>query len=117
MKGNAWNKTSIEAARIVGRIIVFLMLGLPLPAIASLGAYEGSVQNDQVSMRARVRTNNTGAYTIHELKSPLGTVVREYVSPGGRVFAVSWQGPFLPDMKQILGRYFGQYSVAAKEQR
>jgi hypothetical protein len=56
-------------------------------------------------------------YTIHELNSPLGTVVREYVSKSGNVFAVSWQGPFQPDMKQILGTYFGLYSLAAKKQR
>jgi hypothetical protein len=43
-----------------------------------------------------------------------GTVVREYVSPSGNVFAVAWQGQFFPDMHQLLGTYFNQYSAAVK---
>jgi hypothetical protein len=35
-----------------------------------------------------------------------GTQVREYVSEAGLVFAVAWEGPFLPDLKVLLGRYF-----------
>jgi hypothetical protein len=40
-------------------------------------------------------------------------VVREYVSAAGQVFAVSWRGPLLPDLKQTLGSYFQQYQSAA----
>ncbi|MGO9085961.1 MAG: DUF2844 domain-containing protein [Candidatus Sulfotelmatobacter sp.] len=97
--------------------IAFLLLGLPLPAFAVLGAHADSVQEDRVRLQAKERITTTWAYTIHELTSPVGTVVREYVSPGGRVFAVSWQGPFIPEMKQLLGSYFPQYSLAAQEQR
>jgi hypothetical protein len=122
MKGHARDKTSIQSAwiwsnRTWGKMIALLVLGLPLPAFAALGAYEDSVQDDRVRLQAQLKTTAAGAYTIHELTSPLGIVVREYVSPAGRVFAVSWQGTFLPDMKQILGSYFGQYSLAAKQER
>jgi Protein of unknown function (DUF2844) len=117
MNGHSHHKTPIKAAWTLGGILALLTLGVPLPAVASLGAYEASVQDDQVRLGAKVSTSATESYTIHELTSSLGTVVREYVSSSGRVFAVSWRGPFLPDMKQILGSYFGPYSVAMKEQR
>lgn len=117
MKDHVPDKTSVKSAWVFGRIVALLMLLLPSPAVASLGASEDSVHDDQVCLQAEVRITATGAYTIHELTSPLGTVVREYISPSGRVFAVSWQGPFQPDMKQILGSYFDQYSLAARAQR
>ncbi|MGA9447392.1 MAG: DUF2844 domain-containing protein, partial [Candidatus Sulfotelmatobacter sp.] len=40
----------------------------------------------------------------------------EYVSSAGKVFAVAWQGPWPPDMRQLLGSYFEQYRQAAKAQ-
>lgn len=117
MRDHLYDETSMRAAWVLGKVIVLLTLVLPYPAVASLGASESSVQDDQLRLQAKATSNTTRAYTIHELTSPLGTVVREYVSPAGTVFAVSWQGPFQPDMKQILGSYFDQYSRAAKKQR
>ncbi len=35
-----------------------------------------------------------------------GTRVREYISDSGLVFAVTWDGPMLPDLKALLGKYF-----------
>ena len=35
-----------------------------------------------------------------------GTQVSEYVSDSGVVFAVTWDGPLLPDLKALLGKYF-----------
>lgn len=117
MKGNTRDKTLPNATWTLHKTIALLLLGLPLPASAVLGAHVDSVQEDRVRLQAKERITPTWAYTIHELTSPMGTVVREYVSPGGRVFAVSWQGPFMPEMKQLLGSYFGQYLLAAQEQR
>lgn len=56
------------------------------------------------------------SYTVYEIRAATGTVVREYASPTGTVFAVAWQGPWLPDMRQLLGTYFEQYAQAAKAQ-
>lgn len=68
-------------------------------------------------MQANLTTAAKGIYTVHELTSPLGVVVREYVSASGRVFAVSWHGHFMPDMRNLLGTYFERYAMAAKTQR
>ena len=56
------------------------------------------------------------AYMAHEIQSANGTVIREYASPSGKVFAVSWRGPWMPDMHQLLGQYFEQYSQAMQSQ-
>jgi hypothetical protein len=117
MKGQVHDKRSIRADCGLLIIVAVLLLVLTSPAFASLGASENSVQDDQVRLQAKVRTTNTRAYKVHELTSPLGTVVREYVSSAGIVFALSWQGPFQPDMRQVLGSYFAQYVMAAKKQR
>ncbi len=54
---------------------------------------------------------------MHELTTATGTVVREYVSPAGKVFGVAWRGPYLPDFRQILGDYFAPVMQAPREQR
>jgi hypothetical protein len=38
-----------------------------------------------------------------------GTVVHEYVDASGAVFAVSWSGPFKPNLKRLLGRHFDRF--------
>jgi Protein of unknown function (DUF2844) len=54
--------------------------------------------------------------TVQTLTLSSGTVVREYVSTAGVVFAVSWQGPVLPQLKQLLGPdNFTQYAGAQAE--
>jgi hypothetical protein len=57
------------------------------------------------------------AYTVHEIQAASGTVVREYVSAAGQVFAVTFKGPWLPDMRQLLGNYFDQYSRARQNSK
>ena len=96
---------------------VLLTLSLALPAFATLGGTESSVEADRAQMKATVTMSKTDGYTVHEIKTNFGTMVREYVSPGGQVFGVAWQGPFIPDMHQILGTYFQQFSSAAKTSR
>jgi hypothetical protein len=110
-------KSRISVSRIPRMAIALLMLALPLPALAALGGDAASVHEDQAQMKGTLKTTEGMTYTVHEIKAGTGTVVREYVSPGGEVFGVSWQGPFIPDMQQLLGSYFEAYSSAAQAQR
>lgn len=87
-------------------------MAVALPAFASLGGSAKSVENDRTRMRATESVAHLGAYDVHEIRAPYGTVVDEYVSSGGAVFAVTWRGQFPPQMQQILGAYFQQYSDA-----
>jgi hypothetical protein len=109
-----------KRARFVGvwlTAAAVLTIALTSPAFAALGGNASSVQTDQAHMKAtaQIRMAPNGAYSVHELQSPYKTVVREFISSDGRVFGVAWQGPFIPNMQQILGTYFQQYSAAAKE--
>ncbi len=88
------------------------LLGISLPAWASLGGNVSSVASDRVQMHASAQVLQHDTYALHEMQSPGGTVVDEYVSPEGKVFAVSWHGQFPPSMQQILGTYFQQYTAA-----
>ena len=59
------------------------------------------------STTAAANVTSTGAnYIVRETTLATGTQVHEYVSPGGIVFAVTWAGPILPDLKALLGPYF-----------
>ena len=48
-------------------------------------------------------------YIVHEIRAASGYTVREYVSPGGSVFAVSWRGPGGIDLQSLLGTYFEEF--------
>jgi hypothetical protein len=54
---------------------------------------------------------------MHELQTPAGTKVREYVSPAGVVFGVAWRGPSMPDLRQLLGDHFQSYVDAMAVRR
>src|ERR1700733_7667600 len=94
---------------------VAMMLATGVPAGAALGGNSASIQADQIHMQGIRRTTAAQSYTVNEIQATSGTV-REYASTSGTVFAVSWHGPWMPDMRQLLGSYFDQYVQAAKAQ-
>ncbi len=98
---------------VIAAAVLPILAGESSPAMAELGGTEASVVADQTNMKATRRILNAQKFTVHEIQSPSGTFIREYISPQGRVFAVAWQGPFMPDLRQLLGSYFSVYSAAA----
>lgn len=117
MKTGGFARTVSQTAGTMVNTLALIWLVLCMPAFASLGAPVNSVKGDQKQLEARLQVIEGEKYSIHELTSAQGTVVREYVSQSGTVFAVSWRGPFMPDMRQLLGGYFQQYLMSAGEQR
>lgn len=97
-------------------ILVTLFLG-STQGWAVLGEYENSITSDQHHMHAQLRETVNPGYSIKQLSTASGRVVREYVSPGGLVFGVSWQGPTMPDLRQLLGSYFNQLQQAIQSRR
>jgi hypothetical protein len=83
------------------------------PALAALGGDATSVEADRASLKGALRVTPTTQYTVHEIQTPAGIVVHEFVSPQGKVFAVSWRGPGMPDLGQLLGSYSAQLAQAA----
>jgi hypothetical protein len=94
-------------------ILGLVVLAFASTAFASLGGDESSVQNDRVQMKAAKTAvvQTTQNYTVHEITTEAGTI-KEFVSPQGTVFAVSWKGSFVPDLQQLLGSYYDQFRQA-----
>lgn len=85
-------------------------------AFASLGQDVSSVYGDQVHVQGTLRTTQTQGYTVHEIHAANGVVMREFVSPAGKVFGIAWQGPWPPDLRQFLATYFDHFQQAAQAQ-
>ena len=92
-----------------------LILGT-IPASATLGQSEASVTTDQLHMKSEHRVQTFQNYKVHELSIANGATVREYVSPQGSVFGVTWQGRSTPDMTQLLGTYLNNMQTATPAQ-
>jgi hypothetical protein len=98
--------------KILAMAAVLILCHIPVLAWASLGGDIASVQADQIHLQGRRTMNTSASYIVHEIQGTSGTVVREYVSSEGKVFGIAWQGPWVPDMRQLLGSYFDQYAHA-----
>ncbi|HTV13950.1 MAG TPA: DUF2844 domain-containing protein [Acidobacteriaceae bacterium] len=93
-----------------------VLMASPMAAWASLGGNAASVESDRVQMNAAVQVNQHENYTVHAISAPSGTVVNEFVSPEGKVFAIAWHGQFMPQLQQLLGTYFQEYTDALAAQ-
>src|SRR5580692_10969129 len=83
-----------------------------LPAFAALGGDASSVDADVAKMKAQAQATPVNGYTVSQMTLPTGTVVKEYVSVEGKVFAVTWKGPSVPNLQQTLGTYFAAFQAA-----
>ncbi|MGA2778076.1 MAG: DUF2844 domain-containing protein [Steroidobacteraceae bacterium] len=109
---------SVATAALAGAALAGCgALLLPAVSQAALGGPYASIAADQTHMRASIKVTAQNAYEVHELTLPSGTVVREYVSSSGVVFAVAWNGPSLPDLRQMLGPYFADFTSEAQLRR
>lgn len=81
-------------------------------AHAGLGQAVDSVQRDQASLQGTLTVTPMQSYDLHQITTG-NTVVREYVSRAGTVFAVTWSGRSGPDLSMILGARYADYSKAA----
>ncbi len=92
-------------------LIVVGVLALTSPAHATLGGKVATIDTDRARLSARMaaKAEHT-TFTVHEMTLDSGTVAREFVRPDGTVFAVSWQGPQRPNLKQLFGdSYFSRF--------
>jgi len=103
------------------RRALFLMLFLSLLqgalAYAALGSAPSNFGDAPVRQGARslaaATTTGAAVYTVSQSTLDSGTVVREYSGADGVVFAVSWNGPTLPDLRTLLGDKFTSMTSAA----
>jgi hypothetical protein len=110
LRGHVFAKRCVFCCSVLSGL-VFLCSSA---SFAALGDDVASVQSDQARMNAQARVLPNQSFSIHELQMPTGTIVREFVSTGGTVFGVAWQGAFAPDLQQLLGAHFDEYMRAAQ---
>ncbi|MDB6010352.1 MAG: hypothetical protein JWL65_2602 [Gammaproteobacteria bacterium] len=106
-------KHSRRTGKVLGIALATVVAGSVLPAFAGLGGDAASVAADVAKMKGQARATPVAGYTMSEITLPSGTVVHEFVSSEGKVFAVSWKGMAVPDLSQTLGTYFAEYKAAA----
>ena len=101
-------------------LMFFLTLLQGALAYAALGGSPSDFGGAQPIARrlaasgAAATAATTGAvYTVSQSTLDSGTVVREYSDTAGKVFAVSWRGPTLPDLRTLLGEKFAVMNAAA----
>ena len=98
--------------------IICLALALSAAALPAYAALGGSLSSAAVGSTAgaqsktTLRTDAGSNYTRHETTTAAGTLVRQFVSADGRVFAVAWSGPAKPDLRELLGTYFADFTDA-----
>ena len=112
MRMNLSTTHARKCALAGGLILAWLSPGI---AGAALGEAEASVQADGVQLLASsIKVTEHAAYRQHEIQLPSGTRVREFAGADGKVFAIAWNGPTIPNLRQTMGRYFDSYVAAAK---
>ena len=109
----------ISPARLARMAFLPLILvAFPSIAFAALGGRVASVDADRIRVQgALMRIVRNDAYALHEIRSASGTMIREYVNPSGVVFAVAWDGPWLPDLRQVLGEQFDRYQAVMQSRQ
>jgi Protein of unknown function (DUF2844) len=103
--------TDFKSAAVGAALLIAVLI--PQVASATLGQPETTVQSDVAQAHAALKfSEDRTGYRVHQIQMPSGTVMREFVAPNGNVFAVAWQGPTRPDLRQALGPYFDAYASA-----
>jgi hypothetical protein len=101
-------------------LLLFLSLLQGALAYAALGGSPSNFGGTPTRLAARTlaaasgdSAATTAVYTVSQSTLDSGTIVREYSDSAGVVFAVSWSGPTLPDLRTLLGDKFTAMTSAA----
>jgi hypothetical protein len=114
MRIGIWRQRQSTGYAVLLTGLLCASLLLPCRAFAVLGGTVSSVESDQQRMKATRAVQSKEKYSVHEISTSYGAVVREYVSPDGKVFGVAWRGPFLPNFQLLLGDYYAVFAQGAQ---
>lgn len=84
-------------------LVGFLILTLSLPASAELGGRATASTVLRSGAKAVRLASPSSAYSIQQSENDEGVAVREYVSPSGEIFGVTWTGQRMPDLQALFG--------------
>jgi len=97
-----------------GLVCLVLLFSMAPPASAALGESAVSIEADRQTLNGALQSVTAAGYSVAQIDSAAGIRVKEYLSPAGEVFGVSWQGPTPPDLRALLGAHFGELQEALK---
>jgi hypothetical protein len=103
--------TQISTALILSALLI------PSISRAELGGNAASVLAEQKEFGSLLTTDTKNGTTVYIQTLASGTILKEFLSSTGVVYAVSWSGPSLPNLQIILGSYFKNYLAALKQSR
>jgi Protein of unknown function (DUF2844) len=95
-------------------ILLSALMTAALPGWAALGGSVDTVATDQVKFQAKRAITRMTQYNIHLISRDDGTAIKEYVTADGKVFGVSWSGPTIPDLTQLLGTYNAEFQTTIR---
>jgi len=91
-----------------------LLLALTTPSFARLGEPETLIKAEATQLGASLLEERTATHKIVTLDTPAELRIRQWVNAQGRVFAITWAGPVMPDLAQLLGRHYTAFREAAE---
>jgi hypothetical protein len=99
------------------KLIIALLIFSSGSSFASLGSTPSNTGNTTLAARKSLVSSSSVPYTDIWKTLENGTVRHEYVDNNNVVFAVSWSGPYLPDLRETLGSHFDTLVEESKKRR
>ncbi|MFM0238062.1 DUF2844 domain-containing protein [Paraburkholderia phytofirmans] len=90
--------------------IAFAALSASLDARAELG---GVMPSRAEASASAPRAMLNGALRMRTLTDAGNTTIAEYATNTGQIIAYAWQGPTMPDLPALLGKYADSYRAGA----
>jgi hypothetical protein len=103
------------APRAARACVAIALLAVGSGARATLGEPVATVDTDRAQLKGdhRVVQSLAARFEVHVITLADGSSIREYVTPGGLVFAVAWSTRLKPRIESLLGAQAGRYAAAA----
>ena len=105
----------LAPTRVAVMVLAIMGASVPWSARAELGGSPEAFAQDPMLAASRI-SEQRADYSMRTTVLTTGTQVRECTSPDGLVFALAWQGPFMPDLKILLGVHFDTLTTQAGTQ-
>jgi hypothetical protein len=112
-----WATKRVLPAYCVSALILSSAANATLGQAAPLASLTISASATGVKAQAASPRTGNGLYTRHERQLESGTVVQEFATLEGVVFAVAWRGPVLPDLSALLGEHFDRFKRETEQAR
>ncbi len=91
-----------------------MLLACAGSALAGLGGTPAEPGPAMAGQKEATVSTGLASYRLLTKTLQSGTIVQEYVAGNGTVFAVRWSGPYLPDLREILGTHFDTLLAQSK---